>query len=447
LVRRNRKDTLEAISRHDVGYHSNYHSVHPSMSEYVDDLDWDSGVREWETREYSGLVDLKKAFGRDPICYGHPGSSWIPQVYPVLKKWGIPVYLDDMEIISARNERPFYFCNTLNLQGFGKNVLCLDGPPSSADLPDDHLVTLPSRFNGIIQRLETAKDTPIIGMYCHPNSYATEEFWDKVNFNRGRNPEGFKSMDEPGSLRKPKLKTPERIRSDIENLEKFLDLATSIPHLHFITASDALKIYHDRAIGRSFTRDELKNLCEKSWQSINYQVVGEEISVNAAEIYSMVLDSLSQYLRDGRLPDSVSCSHPWGPTEEFDGRGGASTFDTETFLKDCSVEATQIHKAGFMSSSVRIGDKELAPKDMFATACGLYLELLKGEKPESVTQRTGEFEVGDMITERGALADWGYYFLPENFRAPMQVKLARLQAWTLKPAIADNSVIHELVEK
>jgi len=446
LVRRNRRDTLEAISHHDVGYHSNYHSVHPTMSEYVGDMGWDAGVNEWDKRERQGYIDLKKTIGRDPVCYGHPGSSWMPQVYPVLKKWGVPVYLDDMETISAKNEKPFYMCNTLNLQGFGTNVLCLDGPPSSADLPEDHLSGLPQRFNGILQKFVNREDTPIIGMYCHPNSYATEEFWDKVNFNRGKNPEGFKSVREPGAMRPAKLKAQERIDREFKSLEAFLDLAKATPHLHFITASDALKIYHDRALEREFSKKDLGELCEKSLQSINYQMVGEGVSVNPAEIYSMVLHSLVLFSKEGKLPESVTCFHPMGPKEEFDNNAQAGPLDTKEFLKACSHEDSMMRKTGYMSSHISIGHARLSPADMFVTCCALYLDLAKGRNPNQINPSRGSFEVGNMISDKGALADWSYYFLPENFKAPMQTRLARLQAWTLKPALADASVIQQLYD-
>src|SRR4051812_47229458 len=35
LELRGRRDVLRALSKHSIGYHSNYHSVHPTPSEYL----------------------------------------------------------------------------------------------------------------------------------------------------------------------------------------------------------------------------------------------------------------------------------------------------------------------------------------------------------------------------------------------------------------------------
>ena len=50
--------------------------------------------------------------------------------------------------------------------------------------------------------------------------------------------------------------------------------------------------------------------------------------------------------------------------------------------------------------------------------------------------------MGKYVTDEGARKDWAYTGTnPEGFSAPRQVELARLQAWTLKPAVADVSRI------
>src|SRR5438093_10182149 len=35
LEKRGRSDVIEALKKHDIGYHSNFHSVHPTPSEYL----------------------------------------------------------------------------------------------------------------------------------------------------------------------------------------------------------------------------------------------------------------------------------------------------------------------------------------------------------------------------------------------------------------------------
>ena len=76
LESRGRTDVIRALSRHDVGYHTNYHSFQPTPALYLRDMGWLDGAAEFERREAPGVVDIKRLFGVTPSCYGQPGSSW-----------------------------------------------------------------------------------------------------------------------------------------------------------------------------------------------------------------------------------------------------------------------------------------------------------------------------------------------------------------------------------
>src|SRR5438270_525310 len=76
LERRGRGDVIAALKKHEIGYHSNYHSTQPSPAIYLSTLGWDEGVAEFDRRERAGVEDVARAFGQRPTCYGQPGSSW-----------------------------------------------------------------------------------------------------------------------------------------------------------------------------------------------------------------------------------------------------------------------------------------------------------------------------------------------------------------------------------
>ena len=44
LQRRGRQDVIWALARHEIGFHSNFHSRHPIVEEYEEPLDWNDGV-------------------------------------------------------------------------------------------------------------------------------------------------------------------------------------------------------------------------------------------------------------------------------------------------------------------------------------------------------------------------------------------------------------------
>src|SRR5438874_1052056 len=43
LERRKRADVIKALKSHEIGYHSNYHSVQPTPAQYLDGMGWDEG--------------------------------------------------------------------------------------------------------------------------------------------------------------------------------------------------------------------------------------------------------------------------------------------------------------------------------------------------------------------------------------------------------------------
>src|SRR6516225_1778896 len=109
LERRKRGDVIAALKKHEIGYHANWHSVQPSPAMYLSHLGWDDGVAEFDRRERPGFEDVKRIFGVAPSCYGQPGSSWGPQSYGAMRKWGMKVYLDDGSPVRLA-DRPFYYC-------------------------------------------------------------------------------------------------------------------------------------------------------------------------------------------------------------------------------------------------------------------------------------------------------------------------------------------------
>ena len=114
LERRGRGDITELPRHHDVGYHTDFHARHPTVAEYLVDRGWDEGAAEFARREQPGYEDILRVFGRPPAGYGQPAGSWAPQVFPVLKEWGIPLYLDQAGHIGP-DEQPFWYCGVLNV--------------------------------------------------------------------------------------------------------------------------------------------------------------------------------------------------------------------------------------------------------------------------------------------------------------------------------------------
>ena len=180
LEKRGRRDVIEALSRHAIGYHSNWHSVHPTPAEYLLHLGYLEGADEFERREGPGVADVKRIFGKQPACYGQPGSSWGPQSNLALRRLGIPVYLDEGDQVGV-NEQPFWYGGLLHVFHMGKNQFRAQLNVGAED------TAAYRRFDETAARLASTGGG-VISIYYHPTEFVTTEFWDAVNFARGANP-------------------------------------------------------------------------------------------------------------------------------------------------------------------------------------------------------------------------------------------------------------------
>src|SRR5256885_4090059 len=101
LERRGRRDVINALKKHVIGFHSDFHSVHPAPSEYLAECGLLDGIAEFVRREGDGAADVRRILGVKTLaCYGQPGSSWAAQAVAGLKPIGVaphggPCYVDE----------------------------------------------------------------------------------------------------------------------------------------------------------------------------------------------------------------------------------------------------------------------------------------------------------------------------------------------------------------
>ena len=169
LERRGRADVIAALRKHDIGYHSNLHSVHPAPAEYLAECGLLDGVAEFARHERQGAADVRRIFGRESLaCYGQPGSSWACQAIVALKDIGVgPVYLDDGSHVGLHGQ-PFWYAGVLNAYHMGPNVTRMDLYSANGLEQGNAQVT------AIAQRL-AAEGGGLISIYYHPCEFVHAE--------------------------------------------------------------------------------------------------------------------------------------------------------------------------------------------------------------------------------------------------------------------------------
>jgi hypothetical protein len=422
LEARKRTDVITAVKRHDIGYHSDTHSQQPTVAVYLQNAGWDDGRAEFFRREIQGVRDVERIFGVKPVAYGQPGSAWAPQTYPALHDMGIRLYLDEADHVGV-DDQPFYYGGLLNVFKMRSNLarMNLSGGASLAEGK--------ARFTKAYDGLR-ASGGGTISIYYHPNEWVHTEFWDAVNFSRGANP----PRDEwkvPGT--RPAAET-EQAFADFEQYVRFMK---GLAGVRFVTATELLKIYDDQAATRSFGRDDLLKFARLVESEITFQRF-EGYSLSPADVFGLLTRAMAEFSQSREVPSESRVTQLYGPARIYipaNGGTQSSAFEWRAFAEAVRGTLDFCKATGRLPDEIWIGSESLSPADYLATLAPVVEAVITtGRAPATVARRAGRFTADRYVAEDSP-ALWGWVIFPEGFHAPHLMELARLQAWTLKPAV------------
>ena len=166
LRRRHREDVIEAIGRHEIGYHTDQHSVPPIPPVALEGVGLAEGIEWVFRREAAGWALVMETFRRIPISYTPPGDSWTPHVLLAFAAAGVKVW---SACVPTKNLSPCWYCG----------LLCLD-----YDLAFDSFMgeeaaeeeRFKRKFEDTLAR--KAQDGVMV-LYTHPCRLVTTRFWDR----------------------------------------------------------------------------------------------------------------------------------------------------------------------------------------------------------------------------------------------------------------------------
>ena len=419
LERRGRHDVLRALAQHDLGYHTDWHSRPPTIATYLRDMTWEEGVREFERREAEGFEDVRRIFGKDPVCFGQPGSSWAPQIYPVLKKWGIRLYLDEARHVGLSNGQPFWFQDMLHVFNMRANAVKME-LGSQTDFQQTCEL-----FRSAYWRLRE-QGGGLISVFYHPLELVYHDFQDVVNFGQGRNT----PIEE---WREGEKRTALEISTSYQHLKQFFSFMRSHNDLLFINASQALELY---AVGRrqkAFSESDILRLAYQVQREITFQAVNG-IYLSAAEIFYVLTNWLMNCLLGSSGVGVKNLHSPMGPTRFVQTRRPEETVSWCEFRRALSETMSFLEDHNQVPSAVLIDTRHVSPQDFLATLGKIVEHQIKGRTVlVDVNIQAGTFTVFKCAAE-DSLALWMWPIFPEGFHAPNLMQLTQLQTWTIKPA-------------
>jgi hypothetical protein len=223
LQRRGRTDVIAALAAHEFDFHTDYHSVHPTHPEAIENLPLNDGIRWVLQREAPGLRTLYETFGRVPVSYCRPGASWTPATLLALAATGIKVFCDSP--FKQASEAPLWY---------GGMLCCRYDIAFDSYYAEDGAEE--SRFKARFDAIAAAAgEQSVVSLYTHPNMLATARFWDEAYFNGAQIP--------PERCPSAPLRTPAHVAKLKDRCRRLLDWLKARPGARWV---DYATVYAER---------------------------------------------------------------------------------------------------------------------------------------------------------------------------------------------------------
>jgi hypothetical protein len=419
LQKRQRQDVISAITQHDIGYCTNTYSQHPTVAEYESNLEWGAGVEQFNRRERPGFEDVAHIFRKTPVAYGQPGASWAPQVFPALQKWGVRVYLGEGKQVGWRG-RPFWYGGLLNI--FNTR----EGEQLRPDETWSNLDLVKARFQETYVALSSRKAGGVISLYFRPCEFVSKEFWDTVNFRNGANPP-------PEQWKSPELKTPADTEKAFQYFEDFLRFLKSFPRVQFLTASSAAEKFRDHAQNHVFTTQEVGAIASQVDPEVSFQV-GDNFNLSASEVFYVINKFLAGMIQRQGAEALLLERTPFGPASATEPLTTKLVVPWGQVARTVLDVQDDLDKTGRIPSAIWLGSQSIPPESYLVGIAQAAQGLMqKAQVPESIPFAAARLAASEYVADDSPDL-WDWVIFPRGFHAPKLVSLAKLQAWTLKPA-------------
>jgi hypothetical protein len=300
---------------------------------------------------------------------------------------GIPVYLDEGSHVGVEDQ-PFWYGGLFYVFKMGPFLL----RPNIND--ESRLPETLRRFDQIFDEL-AKRGGGVISTYYHPTEFVTTEFWDGVNFSRGANPDR-------ADWKRPRRRTAEDSERAYRILRRYVEHAKS-RGARFVTARNLLQIYDSSPSPPLDARRVALHLGERQ----TFLVQGRW-TYSAADLLLTLLNVEPQYVDGPATQGRTTVQAPSISRAELD-RAAA---DAASFIR-------RHHR---LPSQVWIGSDTLSLADFTATLAAGDARIHRGN-PEC-----------ERYVASDPVKTFNWVIHPADFQAPELLELARLQAWTLKPA-------------
>ena len=415
LEARGRQDVIGAMAAHDIGSHTNFGSIHPTVTEILEYASWDEGVVAMLENESAGFDDLERIFGVPAKTLARHGGSYGPQLVYALGQMGkgyvySPVHLPQKNAV--------WFCNTLNFHGDYGNF---DDSYYRNELFDPLLDSLKENFAQDIEGVD------VVSFFaCHPTKVRAEQFWD-FNFYEGANPP-------PDSLKAPALRPAESMVTAQQNFQRLMEFLKEQENQGMIE----ITTYGDLMERFSYQPDQIEKadlLRVAEAVTSSGQIVYDEV-YSPAEVFSGLVQSLVEYAESGRVPGKLDRHSPLGPMSMPPDSPEIGSVSFDQLLELVAYAADTLTNLGYLPAMLELGDQMAGTGSLLHLFSTAYLDVCAGKQMESY--RVIPFDPYPRGNEEAIISEveGAKYWIVHRPDLDMShlVAMTKMQLWTLKPA-------------
>jgi hypothetical protein len=331
----------------------------------------------------------------------------------------VRVYLAEGKQVGLRG-RPFWYGGLLNI---------FNTREGEQLRPDDNWSNLDmakARFQDTYLSMTSRKAGGVISLSFRPCEFVEKESWGAVNFRDGANPP-------PDQWKSPPLKTPEETEKAFQYFEGLVLFLKSFPRVQFLSASRAAERFRDRAQMHAFATQEVGAIAGQVDSEVSFQT-GDNFNLSASEVFYVINKFLAGMVRRNGTEPLLLERTPYGPASPPDPLTAKLAAPWGQVARTVLDVQDDLDKTGRIPSAIWLGIQPVPPESYLVGIAQAAQSLLqKAQLPETLTFAPARLAAADYVADDSPDL-WDWVIFPHGFHAPKLMSLAKLQAWTLKPA-------------
>lgn len=410
-----RTDVIEALKKHEIGYHSDTHGAFPFLAEICENNSWDDAVAQLMRTEAKGILDIQEIFDVRPQYYVIEFVK-APQLVYALRCLGV-------DVLGFSNvpgiESPF---------SWQTGSLCFSAPHMGVECPpcENRLENFKIEFDKFHEQARRGVADGVIKIFNHPYKFIyNNNVASWVSENRiYRDYDIHRKWNLPASSMYDK-QTVDRLFDEFEAL---LDYALAKGDVQFMGTSELVDEYRDRS-PKFIDIADVAKLADASLKELTYHKANDHF-YTPAEIFAMTTYCLEEYRKNSALPKTVPYRRPIGPVEMIPEFKEAFSVPFAKLLEDMKIIEKEIDFYQRIPAKLKFNGSEAPLGSCFKAFANALTALGRNETPENIS-----FENAPNLPKA---AEHDYYkaeeftrpLYPEGFTGKNICEHSRLQTWS-----------------